>query len=153
MQDKDEKKLSGIAREWIIRLASGHITTDELRRLKSWLAEDVSNQRAFDRERTLWQRLGPLEEAMEKTLVEDERRLPPASSRPHRRSRRTMLVGGLAAACLALIVLYQDLRVLLLADHRTSIGQQPHHLAGWRSRSPQYRYGYCRVLYRRRAAN
>ena len=124
MQKNDEKKLSGMAREWIIRLASGHITADELRRLKTWLAEEASHQRAFDRERTRWQRLDPLEGAMERTLAEDERRLSSASNRPHKRSRRMMLVGGVAAACLALIFLYQDIRILFLADHRTSIGRQ-----------------------------
>lgn len=124
MQPNDEERLAGLARDWIVRLASGHIAADELRQLKSWLAEEPAHQRAFERERTLWQQLASLERAMERSLAEDEHRRSSAARVARKRSRRMMLVGGCAAACLALIVLYQDLRILLLADHRTSIGRQ-----------------------------
>lgn len=124
MQEADERQSVHTAREWIVRLASGRMTADELRRLKAWLAEDAAHRRAFDEARTLWHRLGPLEGAMERLLAEDRRQAAPASTLPDTRFRRVMFGAGIIAAGLASIMLSQDIRILLWADHRTSVGQQ-----------------------------
>ncbi|MFY4728861.1 FecR family protein [Nitrospira sp. BLG_2] len=41
-----------------------------------------------------------------------------------RHAGRYALVGGLVAACLAVVVLYQDIRTVLFADHYTAVGCQ-----------------------------
>ncbi|SLM48871.1 putative iron acquisition-like protein [Nitrospira japonica] len=119
--DTHASGVSDIAQEWIVRLVSGRITAEELRLLKAWLAEQPSHQRAFDRERTVWQQLDQLQH-VSAALLEEDRRTPEPPARLRRHGRRYALVGGLAAACLAFIVLYQDIRAFLLADHHTGVG-------------------------------
>ncbi|MDR4496072.1 MAG: FecR domain-containing protein [Nitrospirales bacterium] len=126
-RENDEPNSSRMARQWIVRLASGRITAGELLQFKGWLAEDPSHRHAFERERIFWQQLERLERAEgwdqddqeAGTQGADWRRVP---IRAH--SRRTAIVWALAAACLALVIVYQDIKIFLLADHRTSAGQQ-----------------------------
>lgn len=115
-----DRQVSGIARDWIIRLASGHITEPELRRFKQWLAEHPSHEQVFDRERRFWQGLDSLEHVGPasrdgKVGASGKRRLP---------SRRYVMIGGAVAAGIAGLLLYQDIFLLLSADHRTAVGQQ-----------------------------
>lgn len=115
--------VSEIAQEWMVRLVSGQISAQELDHLKAWLAEDPSHQRAFERERTVWQQLDQLK-STSAVLAKGEG---DSSEQPiveHRHVRHYALVGGLVAACLALVVLYQDIRGMLFADYHTGAGQQ-----------------------------
>lgn len=116
----DEVLLS-MAREWVVRLASGRITTEEMSRLKSWLATSAAHRAAFDRERTFWRQLDQLESVSGEYRVRHGSEQSRSSRRP---VRRAVLVGGVVAACIALLVLYQDIQLFLSADYRTAVGQQ-----------------------------
>lgn len=118
----DEVLLS-VAREWVVRLASGRITAEEMSRFKSWLAESPAHQAAFNQERMFWQQLEQLEGASVEWRGEP-RRAASEMRTPPQRVRRTIFAGGAIAACIALIVLYQDIRVFLAADYRTAVGEQ-----------------------------
>ncbi|MDN5942923.1 MAG: FecR domain-containing protein [Nitrospira sp.] len=119
-----EETTAATARDWIVRLASGHITEEELHQFKGWLAERPSHRQTFERERMFWQQLDQLERVSGE-WTGDRDRLGLEQSRSSRRpARRAVLVGGLIAACVTLIVLYQDIRLFLMADHRTAVGQQ-----------------------------
>ncbi|MGC4098068.1 MAG: FecR domain-containing protein [Nitrospira sp.] len=120
---QSESGLSEIAQEWIVRLVSGQITEEEIHRLKVWLAEDPSHQRAFERERKVWQELSRLEGVSAALALEgDQSFKQPLAVR--RRARWFALVGAGIAACLAVVVLYQDIRTFLLADYQTGVGLQ-----------------------------
>ncbi|SLM48879.1 Fe2+-dicitrate sensor, membrane component [Nitrospira japonica] len=116
-----DERLSRIARDWVIRLASGHMSEAELRRFKQWLAEHPSHQRVFDDERVFWQQLEPLKTVIpanhktEQLSISRKQRL-----RPHWR----VVITGAVAAGLAGLLFYQDIRLFLSADHRTATGQQ-----------------------------
>lgn len=124
--EKEDPKPSYVARQWIIRLASGEMTAEELHQFKMWLAEDSSHQLAFEQERKFWHQLEGLEGAAVWEHTGPERKILPGSHRAFLRSppRRLVIAGGLAAACLALILVYQDIKMLWLADHSTSVGGQ-----------------------------
>lgn len=114
---------SSVARAWVVRLASGRMTAEEMSRFKNWLAESRAHQAAFDRERTFWQRLDQLkghsvEWGGESPRVASERR---TRLRP---AYRTIVAGGAIVASIACIVLYQEIRLFLLADYRTAAGEQ-----------------------------
>lgn len=92
-------------------------------RFKSWLAKSPAHQAAFHRERTFWQQLDQLEDASAERGGQP-RRATLALRTPPRHARRAIFAGGAIAACIALIVLYQDIRVFLAADYRTAVGEQ-----------------------------
>jgi transmembrane sensor len=125
-RDEDEAMLSHTAREWVVRLASGRITAGELHQFKIWLAEDPSHHQAFERERTFWQQLDRLEDAVAWNQESQEvwNRTERGRSFQNVRPLRTAIIGGLTAACLALVFVYQDIKILLLADHHTVVGEQ-----------------------------
>jgi transmembrane sensor len=102
------------ARAWVVRLASGAMTESERAALQAWLAESEAHARAFETERTFWQRLGPLQETFER--LERAEAAPP---RPQRfRVGRAVLAGALAlAACLLLLAFAPQLAIGLKADH------------------------------------
>ncbi|BCA57177.1 hypothetical protein W02_43170 [Nitrospira sp. KM1] len=71
----------------------------------------------------VWQQLDQLE-AASAALVKEDGWNPDQPSGVQRHARHYALAGGLAAACLAFIILYQDIRTFLLADYRTGVGHQ-----------------------------
>jgi len=123
---ENEKRISLTAREWVIRLASGEISGDELHQFKSWLAEDPSHQEAFDRERLFWQQLDRLEDSQSWDQDDPQQWTQPYQdqSLARRRFSRTVVLSGLTAACLALVFLYPAIKMFLLADYHTSVGEQ-----------------------------
>ncbi len=124
--EKIDPKLSYVARQWVVRLSSGQITAKELRRFKLWLAEDPSHQQAYERERTFWHQLDCLEGTVVWDQQDQELLKQPGGSRSfiHAHPRWTFMTGGMVAAFLALVLVYQDIKMFLLADHHTSVGQQ-----------------------------
>lgn len=119
--EQNDEAFLRVAREWVVCLASGRITAEEMSRFKQWLAESPAHQAAFDRERIFWQQLEQLKEASaERGGVTETSSL----KTPSRYVRRALLAGGLIAASLALMVLYQEIRLFLLADLRTAVGEQ-----------------------------
>lgn len=119
-----DESVSSLAREWVIRLASGRITDEEMGRFKSWLAASPTHRAAFDRERTFWRQLDQLEGVRDEWTVDSVRQGSEQTRSSLRPVRRAALVGGGVAACIALLVLYQDIRLFLLSDYRTAVGQQ-----------------------------
>jgi transmembrane sensor len=106
------------ARAWVVRLASGEVSEDELAALKAWLGRSALHLSAFEAERAFWQRLDPLQDTFER-LEAAERGPRPAAPRP---LRRHLVRGGLAAAvalaaCLLLLVFDPELSTALRADY------------------------------------
>lgn len=97
------------ARDWIVRLNSGHVTEAELAAFKAWRAASPTHGRMFEQERAFWTMLQGLEGA--------------TASQP-RLGRRRFLVGGAAvAAGAAGVIMAPQLAVAWRADFTTDIGQ------------------------------
>ncbi|MFC3230983.1 FecR family protein [Marinibaculum pumilum] len=129
-QEREEDPVTAAARDWVLRLASGDLEAAEMAAFRNWVDGAPAHRSAFERERRFWQRLGGLHARSEALLQEAPAAAPPRQ-RPvpagtgRRPGRRALLAGGLAAACLALLLLFGgQLRLGLLSDHRTGVGEQ-----------------------------
>ncbi|MPY73891.1 MAG: DUF4880 domain-containing protein [Alphaproteobacteria bacterium] len=114
-EDEEMADAGKEARCWVVRLASGEIGAAEMRRLELWLAADAAHRAAFERERNFWQRIGGLE-----ADFAPERGFRFGAS--FRRYRGA--IGGAMAACLALFMLWDDIRTFAAADYRSAVGEQ-----------------------------
>ena len=118
MAVEEDNETAERARAWVVRLASGEMSEDELAALKAWLGRSALHLSAFEAERAFWQRLDPLQETFER-LEAAERGPQPATLRPR---RRHVVRGGLAAAvalaaCLLLLAFAPELSIALRADY------------------------------------
>lgn len=107
-----------IARDWVLRLASGELDDEALGRLRAWRSADVAHNAAFEAERRLFRSLGPLEAAFttEPAQSFSEARRP--------RVRRPIMVSGLGvAAALVAVWLAVDPVIWLRADRVTAPGE------------------------------
>lgn len=96
-QSTSDEAAAEAARAWILRLASGEMTAEELAAFKGWLGRDRRHQAAFEKERRLWQ-----DAAMLKAAFAPKRR----EGARFRAARRWQLpLVGALAACLLLFVL------------------------------------------------
>jgi transmembrane sensor len=117
--DGEDSDLAEQARGWVVRLASGAMTDDDLAALYAWLGESARHARAFEAERAFWQRLGPLAVTFERLERTDE----PVRVRPRRRGLRVAFPAAVAlAACLLLLAFVPDLATALRADLRSGGG-------------------------------
>ena len=113
-----------IAREFVLHLASGHITDQQMTALRHWLAADRAHQQAFEAERAVWRALAPLRGALACSLAPRE----PAAARrgmlstPFRRAGWAVATAALGA-CLAFFIVAGDVIIRLRADHATGIGE------------------------------
>src|SRR5690606_26596459 len=93
VQEDNERPASDLAeqaRGWVVRLASGAMTDDDLAALYAWLGESDRHAEAFEVERHFWQRLGPLQATFERLEQADEApAAAPLPLRPRRRRLRT----------------------------------------------------------------
>ena len=122
------------ARHWVVRLASGAMTADDLALLKAWRGEAPAHEEAFAEARALWQGLAPLQATFERLEQADPVVRPAgiaqaagvagvAGAAPLRHRRRTgAFAGALAlAACLLLLAfapqLVTDVAIGLKADY------------------------------------
>jgi transmembrane sensor len=96
---------------WIVRLASGSITAEEMACFEDWLAADAENRAAFQATRALWR---GLEDRGGKVVALRRRR-------PLFRSPAAW--AGAAAACLAVVVVTPQVAPRLLATDATSAGE------------------------------
>jgi transmembrane sensor len=115
-----------IARELILRLASGDITHEQMRALRCWLAADRTHQAAFEAERAVWRGLAPLREPLAESLEASPGGLAAARRRVLSTSRRRagwVGAGAALAACLTFLVMATDLMTRLRADHVTGVGE------------------------------
>jgi transmembrane sensor len=109
------------ARDWVVRLGSGDITSAELAALRAWLAEDEDNARAFERERALWQDIAVIAPAFGETSSAHERKGARARWSP-RHVRQA--IGGAIAASLLMMATGPHLLLLMRSDYRTGTGER-----------------------------
>lgn len=102
------------ARAWIVRLAAAEVAAEDLDRFKAWIAADPAHRAAFERERATWRDLQVLER--------DFAPRPVAAAKPRRRLVQMAMLA--AAACLAIAIGYQPLRIALTTDYGTGTGQR-----------------------------
>jgi transmembrane sensor len=113
-----------VAREFVLCLASGEITPEQMAALRRWLAVGRDNQAAFEAERAVWRALAPLRISLARSLAPRE----PAAMRwgmlstPSRRAGWSVAAAALAA-CLAFSIVTGDIITRLRADHSTGIGE------------------------------
>lgn len=115
----DKTLLAEQAEYWVVRLASGDVTDEELSAFKTWLAVVPAHRAAFDRARGLWKVLEGQEAAFVSRMAGQRRRDRPAWIRGATRR------GGLAAiaAATALVLLGPVALTHIEADHIAAIGQ------------------------------
>lgn len=129
IQDPDSNKsstsVSRQARDWVVRLASGEMSPKESDRFQSWLNRHPDHRAAFEREQQFWQQLDPLKAAFVSPPLPQEN-CTNAGGAPRFRGRRATGwgLGFAAAACLMIVALGGDLKLIFLADHRTAVGEQ-----------------------------
>lgn len=104
------------ARDWIVRLASGHVTEADLQRFKAWRDFSPEHGRAFERERVFWGQL--------QVLGRDADGQPSAPSQRPGIRRRTLLIGGGAVvAAVAAGIAVPPLDLWWNADFSTAVGE------------------------------
>ena len=112
----DPSPLAAIARDWVVRLASGEVSEGDMVRFKAWRAADPANRAAFDEARALWHETQAVQSAFAQTgLVTPWRR---------HRGVRAAAIGGALAASLAVMVAFDDLKTAAFADYSTAQGAQ-----------------------------
>tara|TARA_B100000965_G_scaffold12060_1_gene9182 strand:+ start:832 stop:1779 length:948 start_codon:yes stop_codon:yes gene_type:complete len=104
------------AQDWFLRLREGDMTTAERQAFEAWRAADPRHARAYDEVADLWRDMAPLN-----PMFAEERAIPANDNRARR-----WVLGGLIAACLALVVAGAawDLPLRLQADSFTDVGEQ-----------------------------
>ncbi|OJV04539.1 MAG: Fe2+-dicitrate sensor protein [Shinella sp. 65-6] len=109
------------ARDWIVRLTSGHVSETDLQRFKTWRDCSPEHSRAFERERLFWRQLQALDgksDAMPSYRAAQ-------SIRRCAVGRRALLIGGGAAATAAVVtVAMPRLHNWWYADFMTSVGER-----------------------------
>jgi transmembrane sensor len=109
MRNSDEDTMSEQAQHWVVRLASGDVTAEELAAFEAWLARSDAHARAFADERTFWRRLSPLGETFDR--LDGEAKI----GQPR---RRVAAITALAlAACLIAYVSGPSLATWVQADY------------------------------------
>lgn len=118
-EDERQDEVTGAARDWVLRLASGDLGEEDLLRFRQWLTAAASHRAAFEAERRFWSRLG----AMRPEPARPGRH---GWAAPRRGWRfRRVLAGALAAACLAAVLLLgTGILRLPEGDYRTAEGGQ-----------------------------
>lgn len=115
-EDDDVMNAGQAARHWVVRLASGEIGVAEMRGLEQWLAADPAHRAAFEHERRFWKELGSLEADFAVGRMDGRGIV--------RRGRWASAIGAALAACLAFVVLWDDIGTFAAADYRTVVGAQ-----------------------------
>ena len=114
-----DRRIALDARDWIVRLTSGHASETDLQRFKAWRERSPEHGRAFERERLFWRQL----QALDGTLDG----MPPhrAAARQPAVGRRAFLIGGGAmAAAAATVVAVPRLQGWWDADFVTAVGER-----------------------------
>jgi len=117
MASEEKAEIETQARKWIVRLASGDMTREELAELRAWLAESGDHKAAFRRERTFWHRLGPLEAAFAAPPQASAAPAPRVLQRPRGWRRPTLGAALAMAACLLLLLFAPQILTALRADY------------------------------------
>ncbi len=117
----DDRRIAMDARDWIVRLTSGHASSDDIERFKRWRDSSPEHRDAFERERVFWRQLQVLEGAFDDA--------PPhgVSQRTAYRSvgRRAFLIGAGAAATAGVAALaLPRMEQWWRSDFSTGVGEQ-----------------------------
>jgi len=101
------------AARWWTRLDGGALSQAEWAAFRAWLARDAANERAFEAVCELWGKLEALREPL--------RRAPsPPSPAPR---RRWAIAAAAVGASFALILGFDELRLICSSDYRTGVGE------------------------------
>jgi transmembrane sensor len=125
--DEDDT-LRRIAKDWVVRVATGDVTKGDLATLEKWRALSPTHAEAFTQAARLWKSLGPALEAAEKARNPKRAGLLSFTERPT--GRRLFLGGAAAASAMAVVgVAYPPFDLWpsfdeLTADYRTGTGEQ-----------------------------
>lgn len=118
----DDLALRERAQYWVARLVAKDIGETELSALEAWLAEDPRHARAFARERTLWQDLGAVADALT-VPAPAHAVIRPIAPRPFPYRRLLRAAPPALAASIVVALLGPSLVLNLRADHRTVAGE------------------------------
>lgn len=119
----DDEAHADEARRWVVRLASGDMTEDELAAFRRWRSAFPAHNNAFERERALWRALSlPAEEHRRRRGTWHDR------GRRQKWSFGLATVGGVAA-CVVLVSAVPALSLWYQADRWTGAGIQTMALA------------------------
>lgn len=138
MAGRTDEQITEQAQHWVVRLASGETTAEELAAFRAWRGRSAAHARAFADEQTFWHRLAALEDTFERLTPgaesPDVRNVSASSRRGRRnaggtgarrrpairrgrRGRRVAAVCLAAAACLLLILVAPQIATTLRADY------------------------------------
>ncbi|MFC4313783.1 FecR family protein [Steroidobacter flavus] len=110
-----------IAREWVLRLADGDVTADDVEQLKAWRAAHPAHETAFCEARRSWRSLQRFEPDFQRHAATDA-----PKARATLTAARWGRVGGtiaaMAASILAVVILF-DPATRMQADHLTGTGE------------------------------
>jgi transmembrane sensor len=111
--------------EWLTRLTSGEVTTDELQALAQWRGQNPRNEAAFVEAAKLWQSVKPAVE----TVVRQDQGVVALTPRARTGLGRRAVLGGALAASAAYLIVRPPLGLWpslseLTSDYRTATGQQ-----------------------------
>lgn len=118
MAIRDEQAIQEQARDWVVRLASGAMTAEELAAFEAWLARTDAHERAFRDARDFWRQLATLETAFDRLDREDRVRPPTFASVRKRPVAWAGAVAMLAVACVLLLTVAPEVVTMMRADHR-----------------------------------
>jgi transmembrane sensor len=112
-EEPDEREASSgaahaAAIEWWVLAKSGDLSGERRAAFEAWRAADPAHARAY---------------ADIAGMFEEARALRPARAPARRASRRPALAAAVLAASLAALAVFDDLAILLQADHATGVGQ------------------------------
>lgn len=125
-QPSSDSTPQSIARSWVIRLASGEATQNDIDTIHAWIRKNPENAMAFEEERRLWQELSAFRPALEAESARHVASSSSAAAFPDARRfpvRKVILSSLAMAAAVTLAVLAPDLTLRLRADHMTQHGE------------------------------
>ncbi|MFC4313787.1 FecR family protein [Steroidobacter flavus] len=107
--EQTNESIDAVAREWVLKLASGHATAADAAGVRAWLAEDPKHRSAFKRAKAIWHDARAVEHKFQ--------------TKP--RSRRFMapLAAAAAIASILLVPIVGHLWTIGRADYRSPLNQ------------------------------
>lgn len=108
------------ARDWVVVLASGHVTQAEIAAVKAWLAEAEAHRQAFEAERALWQDLHVFDRVLSGAAAKYAPK-PGVGARWWK--KRWVLMPPVVAAMGGLLFFMPDILLHLRADYLTHAGE------------------------------